>query len=95
MREKKKSETLERKKSETLEKEKRGKKKSETLEREKRENKKSKTLEGKQLCLAIEREVRRVLCARQPLYLSFCQRQMLSANQFDEFKLPFGIESLL
>ena len=68
---------------------------SETLEREKRENKKSGTLEGKQLCLATKREVRRVFCARQPLYLLFFQRQMLHANQFDEFKLPSGIESLL
>ncbi|XP_028223089.1 uncharacterized protein LOC114404211, partial [Glycine soja] len=95
MREKKKSETLERKKSETLEKEKRGKKKSETLEREKRENKKSETLEGKQLYLATKREVRRVLCARQPLYLLFSQRQMLHANPIDEFKLPSSIQSLL
>ena len=36
-----------------------------------------------------------MLCARQPFYLLFCQRQMLHANQLDEFKLPSGIESLL
>ena len=59
------------------------------------ENKKSETLEGKQLYLATKREVRRVLCARQPLYLLFSQRQMLHANPIDEFKLPSSIQSLL
>jgi len=44
--------------------------KSETLERKMRENE---TFKGKQLYLAREREVRRVFCARQLLYLLFCQ----------------------
>jgi len=53
------------------------------------------TLEGKQLYLAKEREVRRVLCARQPLYLLFCQNNILNANQFGKFEFPYSIESLL
>ena len=53
------------------------------------------TFEGKKLYLARESEVRRVLCARQPLYLLFCQNQILNANQFGKFELPSSIESLL
>ena len=70
---------------ETLE---RKKKKSGTLERKMRENE---TLEGKQLYLAKERDVRRVFCARQPLYLLFCENQNLNANQFGIFELSSSI----
>ena len=76
-------------KSETLE---RTKKKSETLKRKMRENE---TLESKQLYLVREREVRRVLCTRHPLYLLFCQNHILNANQFGKFELPSSIDSLL
>ena len=76
-------------KSETLE---RKKKKSETLDRKMRENE---TFEGKQVYLAREREVRRVLCAIQPLYLLFCQNQISNSDQFGKFELPSSIESLL
>ncbi|XP_027905821.1 uncharacterized protein LOC114165377 [Vigna unguiculata] len=75
-------------KSKTLD----NKKNSETLERKMRENE---TLEGKQLYLAREMEVSRVLCTRQPLYLSFFQSQILNANQIGKFELPSSIESFL
>ena len=76
-------------KSETLE---RKKKRSETLERKMRENE---TLESKHIYLARKKEVRRVLYTRQPLYLLFCQNQILNANQFGKFELPSSIKSLL
>ena len=68
------------------------KKKSETLDKKMRENE---TFEGKQLYLGREKEVRRVLCVRQPLYLLFCQNQISNSDQFGKFELPSSIESLL
>jgi len=68
------------------------KKKSETLDKKMRENE---TFEGKQLYLGREKEVRRVLCVRQPLYLLFYQNQISNSDQFGKFELPSSIESLL
>ncbi|KAK7376004.1 hypothetical protein VNO78_35080 [Psophocarpus tetragonolobus] len=76
-------------KSETLE------RKSETLERKNREKKDIETLEEKHTCLAKKEEVKRLLCARQPLYLLYCTSQFLHANQFENFELPSCVKPLL
>ena len=67
------------------------KKKSDTNER------KSKTPEGKFNCLAKASEVRKVLLAREPLYLLYCKDNKFFADNYNEFTISVSstVELLL
>ena len=55
----------------------------------------SETLERKHNDLARESEVKRVLLAKQPLYILYCKDHILTTDNFDKTVLPASVENLV